>query len=101
MTSREVKVMSWSHYEEALEELREQQREDFLLVMVAMATTRDALARTQESLEQVEAGLVRHQKHNEMRLELIERAARSESSAVNSRLDRIEERLDRLEHPAA
>ncbi len=81
--------MSWSQYEEAVEELREQQREDFRLVMVALATTRDGLTRTQESLEQVEAGLVRHQQHNEKRLELIERAAR------------IEERLDRLEPPAA
>lgn len=84
----------WSQYEDALQEVREQQTEDFRLVMVALATTRDAL-------EQVQSGLQKHQQHNQRRLELLEQAARAEVEDVTLRLDRIEERLDRLEHPAA
>ncbi len=88
----------WSHYESALQEVREQQTEDFRLVMVALATTRDAVT---SGLERVQAGLERHQHHNQRRLELLEQAARAEAEEVSLRLDCIEERLDRLEPPAA
>lgn len=82
------------HLEHVLQSIREQQVEDFRVVMSALATSREAL-------RAAETGLERHQGQNLRRFEILEEFLRSESGHLRGRLDQIEQRLDRLESPAA
>jgi chromosome segregation ATPase len=105
----------WEQLEQTVQQIQEQQSEDFRLVMIAMAQTRDGLAQTQAGLVQmqeglvetnqalgrVETGLVRYTEQTGQQLELLRSALRDSGQDIEARLDEIDRRLDQLEKPAA
>ncbi len=112
----------WEQLEQTVQQIQEQQSEDFRLVMIAMAQTRDGLAQTRNGLAQtqaglvqmqeglvetnqalgrVETGLVRYTEQTGQQLELLRSALRDSGQDIEARLDEIDRRLDQLEKPAA
>ncbi|MEW6279364.1 MAG: hypothetical protein AB1758_12115 [Candidatus Eremiobacterota bacterium] len=78
-------------WKKSLQEIREQQVEDFRLTMLA-------LSQVQRGLRRVEKGLAKHQEYTSAQLDVLQSAIPED---LEEQLDDIRRRLDRLEQSAA
>ncbi|MEW6279365.1 MAG: hypothetical protein AB1758_12120, partial [Candidatus Eremiobacterota bacterium] len=88
-------------WKKSLQEIREQQVEDFRLTMLALSQVQNGLGGVQEGLQRVQqdmvkvrAGLEKHQEYTSAQLDVLQSAIPED---LEEQLDDIRRRLDRLE----